>query len=186
MKAAPTVTGIFLFAALAARPAYPCLNEVMRQEEAIKMVTKVEQALEIADYNAAEVAMRTHKRIHDDKIEDRLADARKLIFLRTRTDKTEREQLALVADHFKVRAKGKDVKFKAWLAESYEALGKTEDALAILDDLKKRDLVPDAFAYMSYARLTAKAADRDAAVAACKVRAKNKAICVLPANVAKS
>jgi predicted Zn-dependent protease len=172
-----------MLAALAARPAYPCINEVMRQDEAVKLVTTFEQALEKADYKAAKEAARPHRaRIRDEKLEERLLDANGLLALRTRT--TEKPaSIDWVVSHFEERAKeSKDVKFKAWLAEAYEAVGKSERALQLLTDLKKRDLMPDAFAYVTLARLSSKPEDRDTALAACKVRAKTKSICTVDAT----
>lgn len=55
-------------------------------------------------------------------------------------------------------------------------------ALASLEDLAKRDLMPDAFAYRTLAQLRAGAGDKAAALAAlevCKSMTKRKAVCSL-------
>lgn len=111
-RASIVLTGVTALVAFA-RPAYPCLNEVMRQEEAIKMVNAVEQALEKADYEGAQKALKgRHVRIPDEAIAARVQDARTLIALRVRT--SNRDSLEWAVTYFDGRAKGsKDLKFKA-------------------------------------------------------------------------
>jgi hypothetical protein len=187
MKRASILIGTFALVASAARPAYPCINEVMSKDESIKLVAKVESALEIADYKTAGTAMGRHHAVRDPQLQFRLTDASALIALRARpSEPMSQSTREWTLEHFEERAKLKDVKFKAWLAEALEANGKTERALQILQDLKKRDLMPDAFAYLTLARLSAKAEERDAALASCKTRAKNKAICTLAPAGAKA
>jgi hypothetical protein len=176
---ASIVSSVFVLATLVARPAFPCMNEVMRQEEAIKMMVEAEKLIDSGDYKKAEVRLQKRYMLRDEQLVNRATDLSFLISLRTH--KIEKESLKYAVEHFENRAKkNKDVKFKAWLAEAYEAAGKTEQAMQILVDLKKKDLMPDAFAYATLARLSS-GADRDAALESCKSRTKVKSICTLPA-----
>jgi hypothetical protein len=186
VKRALYIAAVLAFVGVSPRPAYPCVNGVMQHEEAIKMAIAIEQALEKADYTAAVRVLDRwdSQKVQDQDVRARLQDASYLVELRTRMYEPSRAVPEFVVKHFEVRAKAKDVRFKAWLAEAYEATGKTEEARKILEDLKRRDLMPDAFAYVTLARLTTVAADREAALASCKQRAKNKTICTVPARVA--
>jgi thioredoxin-like negative regulator of GroEL len=173
-----------VIAVIAATPsiAYPCMNEVLRGEEAIKLMAEIESYLDKGQYRqAANKIHKTHA-IYDRRLMERATDARALIALRTRTAK---DDVTWTVDHFKKRSEAKesakDVRFRSWLAEAYAANGKIEPALEILTDLKKRDLMPDGFAFVTLAKLSS-GADREAALEACTKRAKVKSICTLPVD----
>jgi hypothetical protein len=173
-----------VIAVIAASPslAYPCLNETLRGEEAIKLMAEIESYLDKGQYRQASGKMYKTRAFRDQRLAARATDARALLALRTRTPK---DDVSWTVEHFKTRSEAKDsakdVRFRAWLAEAYAATGKIEPALEILTDLKKRDLMPDGFAFVTLAKLSS-GADRDAAIDACIKRAKVKSICTLPAD----
>lgn len=162
--------------------AYPCGNEVeLTRDEYIKLVNKAEKALEAGEFKRAERTL-AGVRIPDVKLASRAHDVRKLVALRTRTAKTD---VKSIVEHFKERVekpatKG-DVRFQAWLAEALEASGDEAGARTILADLKKRDLMPDGYAYLTLAKLSS-GEERAIALAACEARMKTKAQCTLPAK----
>jgi hypothetical protein len=119
-------------------------------------------------------------------LRDRVKNIRAVLALRMRDAKHDKD--ALIA-HFKARveAKGteKDVRYRAWLAEAYVAAGKTDEARPILADLHARDLMPDAYAYYTFATLSS-GTERYEYYKACRTRTENKNLCDLPTEVKKS
>jgi hypothetical protein len=158
-----------------------CVNGVARRDFIIERLVAAEAALERADYEGArdklvgvphgDVALRL-----------RQIDIDALLILRDPQPDDEKIH-AWIEQHFRDRAKAfpKDVRFKAWRAEAQLAEGNTKGALATITELKTKDLMPDAFAWLVLAKLSSGEA-RDAALAICKKRTKVKTICVLPSQ----
>jgi len=78
----------------------------------------------------------------------------------------------------RVEAAPRNVRLWAWLAEAYVAAGLDDRAWAILGGLVRRDLMPDAHAFLAYAEVT-KGAEREESLATCKRRASAKGLCTL-------
>jgi len=170
-----------IVAAVIAAPtaAYPCMNEVMLEgNEAVKRLAKVEKLLEGGLYRKARNALDGYAFV-DPRHQQRAEDYSALIVLRVDAP---RRKVAWLAGHFeqRVKANKKDLRARAWLAEAYAIGGKPEAAREILLDLRTRDLMPDAHAYLTLARIS-NGSDRETALAECQKRAKVKAMCTVPA-----
>lgn len=163
---------------VAPRAAYPCMNAVrLRGDKAVQRLVAIEAEIDRGKLDQA-LSLLQETYIEDERLTDRLVDIHRLIELRLR----EMPKPAQLVTYFKERAESpegkKSVRIKAWLAEAYAFAGEKPLALAILTDLKKRDLMPDAHAFRILAELS-DGNERVAALAACKTRAKAKSICVL-------
>jgi pentatricopeptide repeat protein len=172
---------------IAIRPAISdaCGNAVAwTTNDYVAVLLKAEKRLDAGQPGDALRALRdvkfTGDRAQRAQLQQRTKDVRALIQLRMAND------LEAVVTHFKARTEQnpKSVHHRAWLAEAYVAAGNVELARAILDDLVKRDVMPDAHAYLALAKIT-RGPDRLAAWKACRVRARVKAICELPATHAR-
>jgi Flp pilus assembly protein TadD len=160
--------------------AYPCGNEVMLTgDEAVKLLAKAETFLERGKYRAA-LGTLDGFAFDSPQLEARATDIQAVFAVRM---KTRRSNVQWVVQHFKARseARPKDMRLRARLAEAYEAAGKDDLAREILVDLNSRDLMPDAFAYRTLARVSS-GDDRQAALTACGIKAKNKSICTILAD----
>jgi hypothetical protein len=170
---------IAIVASLAAPAiAYACANETHPiPMPVINDLKDVEEALEKGHYNTARTILE-HSVIEDEALKTRSHDMWGLIMLR---DKRKKDDAKWVLQHFVDRQKKnpKDPRFKAWLAEAYLVHGKQADALALITDLMNKDLMPDAYAYMVFAKLT-DGEERASALAVCKTRSKNALLCSLP------
>jgi hypothetical protein len=175
------------FAVLAATstPAWPCLNgTIMEGDEAVRALAQAEALIDAGQYGQAGGILGTDSSVHwmDERLLGRVYDAQVVIALRTAPRRAAKNALA----HFAQRSKAqpKNLRYQAWLAEAYAALNKREEALAILTDLHKRDLMPDGFAYVTIAKLS-DGAEVEQWLDVCRTRAKVKSICVIPRTVAK-
>ena len=162
--------------------AHACLNGTeWTTNDYVRLVVKAEKQLEAGQFGRAGKTL-GRVRMPTRLLQQRADDVRAVIKLRTSTAK---KDLEAVAKHFAKRTTGetasKDVRFKAWLAEAYVALGKKDDARPILAELHERDLMPDAYAYRALASLST-GTERYKFWKACRTRAKDKDICDLPAE----
>jgi len=175
--------------AATATPAWPCLNgTIMEGDAAVKAIGQIEGYLDAGQYGRAREALDD---VHwmDTYTESRANDAAMVLALRTAPKRAARTAV----DYFAGRSKAapRNLRYKAWLAEAYATLNKREEALAILTDLHKRDLMPDGFAYLTLAKLS-NGADVDTWLETCRARAKTKSICTIqmaaprPAKTARS
>jgi hypothetical protein len=158
-------------------PADACINGTeMTTNDYVRLVVKAEKAIEAGNFGDAKRALGRHR--FPTALHERVADVRAVISLRSSSN------LESTATHFKTRseAKTKDVRFKAWHAEALLALGKKDEAKLILVELREKDLMPDAYAFLALAKLST-GTDRHELWKACRTRAKNKDICELPAEV---
>ena len=174
-----------LVAAIAAALVAPsiaqaCMNGVeWTTNDYVRVLVKAEKALEDGRFGDAKRAMRMN---FPSSLGDRAADIRAVIALRTNDTKG----LEAAAARFKAKAeKSKDVRFKAWLAETQLALGQKDEARTALVALKEQDLMPDAYAFRALAVLSS-GSERYELYKACRTRAKNKDICELPSAKASS
>lgn len=173
-----------LIAAMIAAPtvAYACLNEVqLRGEKAVRILAKAEKHLDAAQYRQARSALHGYT-FEDQRLRDRARDYNAVIALRVRTPK---DDVGWLVRHFEQRladkANKKNLRLRAWLAEAHAAAGQDDLAREILLELKRKDLMPDAFAYLTLAQLST-GTEREQALAACVTKAKAKSICKLPAR----
>jgi hypothetical protein len=162
-----------------------CLNGTERTtNDYVRVVAKAEKQVEEGNFG---VAKRTLGRMHFPAVlQERVKDLNAIIALRTTR---ETKALEGARDRFKARMESKekatDLRFKAWFAEAQLALGLKDEARVILVELKEKDLMPDAYAYLALAKLST-GTERYELYKACRTRAKNKDICELPAEVKTS
>lgn len=164
-----------LVASLYAPIASACLNGTeWTLNDYVRVVVKAEKAMDDGRFGDAKRALRMQ---FPASLRDRVDDLKAVLALRTTTDA---KQLESAAARFKAKAeKTKDVRFKAWLAETQLALGQKDEARAALVALKEQDLMPDAYAFRALAVLSS-GTERYELYKACRTRAKNKDICELP------
>ena len=167
--------------AIEAPRADACGNKVeLTTNDYVKLVAKAEKLLERSQYTSALRTLR-HRRMPTAVLQTRADDVRAVASLRTARVKA---AFDVAATYFEARSKSKpdDVRFRAWLAEAYVGLGKTDAARAILAELHEKDLVPDGHAYLALAKLSTGTA-RYEFWKACRARVKDKRACELPAEV---
>jgi hypothetical protein len=166
----------------APQPADACMNGVeFEVNYDVVAIKKAEKYMESGNYRAAFKKL-AKRRFDDARLRTKAKDMLAVIRVRTTPDG---DDLASAVDHLAERSKAvgkKDVRFRAWLAEGLIATGKLDEGRAILVDLSARDLMPDAFAYLALAKAS-RGTERLDAWKACRARARNKAICTLPAEV---
>jgi hypothetical protein len=181
-------TALFVAAAVIAAapsPADACHNEVARTvEDDVRLVQRAEKFLENGMYHKAGKTLKGWK-FSNSRLRERTADVRAVVALRMKTSK---DDVTWVVDHFKARTESKngakDMRFRALLAEAYFATGKADEARTILADLHKRDLMPDEYAIVTLAKLST-GTERYELWKACRIKAKNKEMCELPAGAVK-
>lgn len=160
--------------------AFPCANAIRRErDQIVKQLAEVEGLIDKAEYKKATTELaKVPKEISTSSLRARRDDLRALLILRYKKDG---DSTSWITTHFTDRwnADKSAVRFQAWLAEAYLAEGNSEQTLELLKDLKAKDLMPDAFAYVTLAKVSS-GEDRENALAECKTRAKAKSICVLP------
>jgi hypothetical protein len=159
--------------------AFPCANSVeFHRSVIISQMVRVEALIEKGEYaEARELLGIIPRRMDSTALTARAEDLHALLVLRA----PEPNKInAWMVTHFRDRLKRDktSARFKAWLAEAQAADGNPKAALATLKELQAKDLMPDAFAFRVLATLTT-GEERDAALAACKTRAKVKSICEL-------
>lgn len=169
------------FAVLAATttPAWPCLNgTIMEGDEAVKRIAEIEALLDAGQYGTASSLLGSNDSVHwlDERVTGRVADAEVLVALRTSPKRAGKNAIAYYTARSK--AQPKNLRYQAWLAEAYATQNKREEALAILTDLHKRDLMPDGFGYLTLAKLS-DGAEVDQWLEVCRKRAKTKSICAI-------
>lgn len=179
-----------LLLALAAAMATPtiadaCHNAVeWTTNDYARVVMKAEKQVEEGNFGSAKRTL-GRMRFPTTALQERVKDLKALIALRT----NEVKELAQARERFKLRSeskeKGSDLRFKAWLAETHLALGAKDEARTILVELAEKDLMPDAYADLALAKLSS-GAERYELYKRCRTRAKNKAMCELPAEVKTS
>ena len=158
-----------------------CVNQVeIRMHDYIQEVQEAERLIASAQYKKAFEVLPDASDVRED-LRDRVRDLRALLALRAKNLPGMVEEEGWVVRHFKdrVKANPKDVRFKAWLAEAQLAEGESTQALVLVNELRERDLMPDAFAYVTLAKLSIGPA-RAKALETCRKRAKAKAICNVP------
>lgn len=181
-------TLLFALVAAVATPtiADACLNGTeWTTNDYVRVVVKAEKQVEDGNFGTAK---RTLGRMQfpTAALQERVKDLKAIIALRTTT---EVKAIEGARDRFKLRMeskdKAKDLRFKAWFAEAQLALGAKDEARALLTELKEKDLMPDAYAYVALAKLSTGEL-RYELYKACRTRATNKAMCELPAEKAAS
>jgi len=178
---------LLALAAMVATPSVTdaCINGTeWTVNDDIRMVKKSERHLENGQY---ELALRTLKYLRpaDKRLQARMADIRAIIAIRMHDGKADLSKWVAQIETRDDAAKQKDIKFRAWRAEAYVAVGKRDEAKLILDDLHARDLVPDAYGYLALAKVTS-GPTRLEMWKACRTRAKDKSMCELPSEVASA
>jgi len=168
-----------VFAVLAAVPskAYPCFNGVMIEgDRGVQIVQELEADLEAGRYGDITSTL-DGAYIGSPALQLRVSDISMLASLRVSPKRYAQRAIA----HFTARVEHlpKSPRHQAWLAEAYAAAGKRELALKILDDLQRRDLMPDGRAYLTLATIVVDNTARDAALDACRKRARLKSICTI-------
>lgn len=168
--------------AATATPAWPCLNgTILEGDEAVRAIVQVEGFLDAGQYGQARSILGRGygNDVHwlNQAVSGRVSDAEMVLALRT----APRRAAKNAVDYFAKRSKAqpKNLRYQAWLAEAYATLNKREQALAILTDLHKRDLMPDGFAYVTLAKLS-DGVQVEEWLDVCRTRAKVKSICVIP------
>ena len=177
-----------LLLAMAAAVATPtiadaCHNAVeWTTNDYARVVMKAEKQVDEGNFGTAKRTLGKMK-FPTAALQERVKDLKAIIALRTTNEPKELER---ARERFELRSeskeKGSDLRFKAWLAETQLALGAKDEARVILVELKEKDLMPDAYAYLALAKLSS-GTERYELYKACRTRAKNKAICELPAEV---
>lgn len=164
---------------LGALVAWMCVNETMlRTDLIIQDLAEVERLVDDGAYDEArDVLQRTSYFINSDTLRARMLDFDALLKLRS---KRKGDRTGWIVTHFADRQKANktDVRYQAWLAEAQLAAGQQTAALATITDLKNKDLMPDAFAYVVLAKLSI-GPQRKAALETCKQRAKAKKVCAV-------
>ena len=167
-----------IITALVPTPAQACLNgTIMEGDEAVKALAQAESLIDAGAYGKAYEILGSRDGTHwlvDDRLHVRVNDARMVVALRT----SPRQVAKGAIEYFNARSKAqpKNLRYRAWLAEAYATLNKREQALAILNDLHKRDLMPDGFGYVTLAKISPNA-EVDGWLEVCRQRSKNKSIC---------
>ncbi len=156
-------------AVLHTAPSEACINGVeLRVDDGKRLVARADKALQRGRHKdairAADMALR---RSGPARVHQRAALIRALAVIRSdgrhalRTDAGKLKGRAAVAEATRILAGETKIpgsgepRWKAALAEGLEATGQTDEALAILEDLAGRDLLPDARAFAALARLRA-------------------------------
>jgi hypothetical protein len=162
--------------------AWPCINgTLLEKDEMIKRLLLAEKAIEARDFMKA----RTHLVLgRDETLLDRRLDQRRRLLLgvvNLRLGKTRAAERTFRAF---LRAQKEDPLLRAWLAQSladrtgFDAV----EAWRILDDLERRDLVPEAEAWVALARLRHRDHDwegRERALRRCRAMARDATTCRL-------
>lgn len=161
-----------------------CLNGTeWTTNDYVRVVMKAEKQVEEGNYAFAKRTLRIG---FPAVLQPRVKDLKAIIALRTTRDT---KALESARDRFKLRMESKekanDLRYKAWFAEAQLALGAKDEARTLLVELKEKDLMPDAWAYLALAKLST-GTERYELYKACRTRAKNKEICELPAEVKPS
>jgi len=156
-----------------------CVNGVSYHVElAIQDVQEAERQIEVGNYADA-LRILDGGSYGDGDLGRRVEDMRAVIAMRTHK---KNEITAWVLPHFRDRMKHNkgEVRYQAWLAEAQLRYGSQTVALALIKELERKDLMPDAFAYLTLAKLNI-GAQRESALAACRTREKKdestKSIC---------
>lgn len=173
---------LFALVAVVATPAvsYACLNEVQQTlDDMIRLVKRAETQFNRGEFKRADNTLR-HLATFDRKLSSRIQDLRAIIAVRTNA-KAELDGALAYLEKRDETLGNKSMKHRAWRAEAYLAVGKRDEAKAILDDLHTRDLMPDAYGYLALAKLSS-GTTRLEMWKACRTRAKDKAMCELPAE----
>jgi len=165
---------------LGALVAFLCVNDTqLHQDLIVRDLANAENYIGLGQYAEAREILDFQQQFHSDEpLRMRTLDLRALVALRAPKAK---ERTAWVLTHIRDRAKAnkRDVRYQAWLAEALLAEGRMTESLVIINELKNKDLMPDAFAYIVLARLSI-GEQREAALAECRTRAEVKSICVFP------
>jgi hypothetical protein len=177
--------------------AFPCGNAVyLEKDDAVKQLKQAEIALEAGDFDKALRLTSWQYEYPDAALARRARMVQQVGALRggkpqaspmlARTANAEgaKRIAAIVEALEQIRTeageKSSDAPlFTARLAEGYLAAGKREEAKGLIEDLAKRDLIPDAHGYLTLAAVR-DGKQRDEALGRCKTVAKKKTICVLP------
>ncbi len=151
-----------------------CVNVVRYHVElAIQDVQEAERQIEVGNY--ADALRILDGGSYGGDLGRRVEDMRAVIAMRTQK---KNEITAWVLPHFRDRLKHNkgEVRYQAWLAEAQIKYGSQTVALALITELQRKDLMPDASAYLTLAKLSI-GEQRESALAACRTRAKAKSIC---------
>jgi len=159
--------------------AFLCDNATQLQANLlVQDLVTAEKYVERAEYAEARDIIFGSVESRDVRLQLRLDDLRAVVVMRAPLDKTHRGWASAYFQN-RVKANPKDVRYRAWYAEALLLEGRQTESLAIMADLKNKDLMPDAFAYVVLAKLSI-GAQRESALAACTRTAQTKSICVVP------
>ncbi len=131
--------------AIEAPRADACGNKVeLTTNDYVKLVAKAEKLLERGEWGSA-LRKLEHVKMPTAALRTRADDVRAVAGLRITRVKAGFE---LAVTYFTARSESKpdDMRHRAWLAEAYIGLGKTDAARAILAELHEKDLMPDGYA----------------------------------------
>jgi len=165
--------------ALGARPAEACLNGVMMHtDEAVKRVAQARRAIDRGHYRKAlRLVAADHYMFDSNRLSRQIRTVKAVASLRLGRTKTAERRLRRL-----LRGHQSDPYLRTRLAESIA--GRTGhwavEAFHILDELEKKDLIPDAHGFAALAKLRHRNKDsegRDRAVAQCRKRARKKSMC---------
>jgi hypothetical protein len=154
-----------------------CANETyLRTNLILQEVQEAERLVEAGNYKEARSLLDHASIPGSGGVKNRVDDLYAVIALRTSKKKT--KDTAWVLPHFASRQKEfkTDPRYQAWLAEAQLAQGSSIEALRLINELRDKDLMPDAHAYVVLAKLSI-SKQRASALDACKTRAQQKSIC---------
>lgn len=161
--------------------AFPCGNSVfLETDDATRLVAKMERAFKRGDYKKVRrMAEEGEMDVENQHLADKMSKMVAIAQIRTGAA---HEGVPVLR---RLLGKRSDPYLKTRLAEGLALSAKTQaEALEILAELEKADLVSDAEGYRTLAELRAAnndVAGRDAALARCRLMAKNKKICAIEA-----
>lgn len=174
-------------------PADACINAVqMTQDEATYRIAAVHAAMRLEQYWLADLMIPEGKfgrigyieitdrpRRDDDGLDLTLLDAQQVIEMRW----GDPDDAADLETYSRRRLEDGKSRLIAWLAEASALSGDADNAVALLRDLERRDLIPDAHAYATLAAHTS-GAEQLRAAAKCRARALVETICpVVPSTL---
>jgi thioredoxin-like negative regulator of GroEL len=156
-----------------------CVNDVsLRTDMVIQDLAETERLVDRGEYAKAREHLQLVRYWTDSAtIRGRVLDLSALLMLRARE---QNDRTGWIVQHFTDRGAAfpRDVRYRAWLAEALLAEGKQTAALALIADLQRKDLMPDAHAYVVLAKLSI-GKQRQDALATCRKRARAKTVCRL-------
>ncbi len=171
------VLGLLAAVTLTPAVAYPCGNSMrFRLHRAVQQVAQAERLL---DEGKPEEALTRAEQARALPLDAQLSRRVQLVEAVARV-RTGRLALAMPVLRARLQAEPTSPVLRARMAEALMRAQKSAAALAMLEDLERRDLMPDAHAFATLAALRGQRGDlpgRDRALARCELMAAAKRIC---------